>query len=133
MAGAMLASPILEGDTLYAFGYNFGKPLPFDGPLSKRDKDGDGQLAANEYEGSVWLTGMAKFRGNQDGVLDREEWDAVQRRYAGPSPLVAMRLAHVRICAGGVGQPASLPRPDFPTLSPNPPVYSMYYTVCTDA
>ena len=92
MAGAMVASPILEGDTLYAFGYNFGKPLPFDGPLSKRDKDGDGQLAANEYEGSVWLTGMAKFRGNQDGVLDREEWDAVQRRYAGPSSLVAMRL-----------------------------------------
>ena len=92
MAGAMVASPILEGDTLYAFGYNFGKPLPFDGPLSKRDKDGDGQLAADEYEGSVWLTGMAKFRGNQDGVLDREEWDAVQRRYTGPSPLVAMRL-----------------------------------------
>ncbi len=92
MAGAMVASPILDGDTLYAFGYNFGQPLSFDGPLSKRDKDGDGQLAANEYEGSVWLTGMAKFRGNQDGVLDREEWDAVQTRYAGPSPLVAMRL-----------------------------------------
>ena len=92
MAGAMVASPILEGDTLYAFGYNFGKPLPFDGPLSKRDKDGDGRLAASEYEGSVWLTGMAKFRGNQDGVLDREEWDAVQLRYAGPSSLVAMRL-----------------------------------------
>ena len=92
MAGAMVASPILEGDTLYAFGYNFGKPLSFDGPLEKRDKDGDGQLAPNEYEGSVWLTGMAKFRGNQDGVLDREEWNAVQTRYAGPSPLVAMRL-----------------------------------------
>ncbi len=92
MAGAMVASPTLKGDTLYAFGYNFGKPLSFDGPLSKRDKDGDGQLAENEYEGSVWLTGMAKFRGNQDGVLDREEWDAVQSRYAGPSPLVAMRL-----------------------------------------
>ena len=60
MAGAMVASPILDGDTLYAFGYNFGKPLPFDGPLSKRDKDDDGRLAASEYEGSVWLTGMAK-------------------------------------------------------------------------
>ena len=92
MAGAMVASPILEGDTLYAFGYNFGDALSFDGPLEKRDKDGDGQLAANEYEGSVWLTGMAKFRGNKDGVLDREEWDAVQSRYTGPSPLVAMRL-----------------------------------------
>lgn len=92
MAGAMVASPILEGDTLYAFGYNFGNALSFDGPLEKRDKDGDGKLAANEYKGSVWLTGMAKFRGNKDGVLDREEWDAVQSRYTGPSPLVAMRL-----------------------------------------
>lgn len=92
MAGAMVASPILEGDTLYAFGYNFENALPFDDQLAKQDKDSDGRLGPKEYEGSVWLTGMAKFRGNRDGVLEREEWDAVQARYIGPSPLVAMRL-----------------------------------------
>ena len=66
--------------------------LPFDDQLAKQDKDSDGRLGPKEYEGSVWLTGMAKFRGNRDGVLEREEWDAVQARYIGPSPLVAMRL-----------------------------------------
>ncbi len=35
---------------------------------------------------------MAKFRGNRDGVLIREEWDSIIKQYSGPSRLVAMHL-----------------------------------------
>lgn len=92
LAGAIVASPVLAGNTLYAFGYSFGRPLPFDARLAKLDKNGDGVLGIGEYEDNAWLTGMARFSGNQDGVLNRAEWDDVVRRLDGPSRLVAMRL-----------------------------------------
>lgn len=92
MAMAMVASPVLESDTLYAFGYNFEKPVPFDAQLKQRDKDGDGKLAPDEYAENPFLTSIAQYRGNRDGVVTREEFERVIKQSSGPSRLVAMRL-----------------------------------------
>ncbi len=91
LGGYIVASPVLEDDLLIAYGYNIATPTSFDNLLAGRDANGDGLLAAGEYKDS-FFTGIAKFRGNRDGVIAREEWDVVKNAYAGPSRLSAMRL-----------------------------------------
>jgi outer membrane protein assembly factor BamB len=91
MAGKVVASPVLEGDTVYAFGYNLEKTGSFDSQLSL-DKDGDGRLSADEYEGNPFLTSLATVQGNRDGFVSREEWETNIGSYSGPSHMVAMRL-----------------------------------------
>lgn len=92
MPGKVVASPVLDGDTLYAFGYNLERTGRFDGQLSERDKDGDGKLSASEYEGNPFLTSLATVQGNRDGLVTREEWETNINSYSGPSHMVAMRL-----------------------------------------
>ncbi len=91
-AGVMVASPVLAGDTIYAFGYNFETAPSFDGALSERDANGDGKLAPAEYEGHSFFTAVAKFRGDRDGDLEQPDWDEIMGLRGGPSRLVAMRL-----------------------------------------
>jgi hypothetical protein len=46
----MISSPVIMGDTIYAFGY--GAPpngLPWPEFVKRYDKNGDGKLTANEY------------------------------------------------------------------------------------
>ena len=85
------ASPVLENNVLIAYGYNIAAPTSFDKLLSTRDANGDGRLSASEYKDS-FFTGIARFRGNRDGVIERAEWDVVKNAYAGPSRLSAVRL-----------------------------------------
>ena len=92
VAGYMIASPVLAGDVLFALGYNLAKPPSFDGPLSKMDANGDGKLDAFETRASSFHTGLARSKGNRDGVLERHEYDEVMAVYSGPSRLAAVRL-----------------------------------------
>ncbi len=91
LGGYIVASPVLEGDILIAYGYNIATPSSFDKLLSTRDRNSDDLLSAGEYKDS-FFTGIAKFRGNRDGIIEREEWDAVKNNYSGPSRLSAIRL-----------------------------------------
>ena len=91
-AGVMVASPVLAGDTVYAFGYNFETAPSFDGALTQRDANGDGKLAPAEYEGHSFYTAVAKFRGDRDGDLEQLDWDEIMGLRGGPSRLVAMHL-----------------------------------------
>ncbi len=95
LGGYVVASPALEGNVLVAYGYNIAGHSNYDKLLSTRDANGDGVLSAGEYTDS-FFTGLANFRGNQDGVIQREEWDVVERTYGGPSRLSAIRLTGIK-------------------------------------
>ena len=45
MAPAMVASPVVTGDTVVGFGYGYDGTPPFAEALTKSDKDGDGRLS----------------------------------------------------------------------------------------
>ena len=90
--GVMVASPVLVGDTVYAFGYNFETAPPFDDTLSQYDKNGSGALEPFEYQGISFYTAVAKHRGDRDGILEQIDWDDIMGKRDGPSRMVAMRL-----------------------------------------
>ena len=92
MATAMVASPVMGGDTLYAFGYNLDKFLPFDHWLSEMDKNSDGELGEGEHESMSVFMVLARSQGDKDGVLDRAEFDQWVADNSGPSRLVAVRM-----------------------------------------
>jgi outer membrane protein assembly factor BamB len=95
LGGYIVASPALEGNVLIAFGYNIAGHSNYDKLLSTRDANGDGVLSAGEYTDS-FFTGLANFRGNQDGIIQREEWGVVEQTYGGPSRLSAVRLKGIK-------------------------------------
>ena len=93
LASAIVASPVVAGDMFYAFGYNNeGRPRPFEEPLGKFDKDGDGKISALETKDDAWMNGLTRFAGDRDGLLTREEWDEAMKERDGPSSLVGFRL-----------------------------------------
>jgi outer membrane protein assembly factor BamB len=93
LASAIVASPVVVGDMFYAFGYNNeDRPRPFEEPLGKFDKDGDGKISALETNDDAWMNGLTRFAGDRDGLLTRAEWDDAMKERAGPSSLVAFRL-----------------------------------------
>lgn len=93
IAGAMVASPVVVGDTFYSFGYNMEGSRPFAEQLGKFDRDGDGKISALETSDDAWMNGLTRFLGDKDNVLTREEWEVMVKERSGPSCLVAMRLA----------------------------------------
>ena len=94
LAAAMVASPVIGGDTLYAFGYDLDKDkiVPFDEWLSQLDENGDGKLTPGEHESQSILKVLATYHGNADGILSRQEYDRWNSNNSGPSSLVAVRL-----------------------------------------
>jgi len=92
LSPAIVASPVLAGDRVYAFGYGRASADGYDSGFNKRDLDGDGSLTPAEYQGSAYMAGVAKYDGDRDGVLSKQEYmDAVATVIA-PSTLVAFRL-----------------------------------------
>ncbi len=91
-AGVMVASAVLAGDTVFAFGYNFLVPPSFDGPLKKLDQDGDGAVSPAEYGDHSFYTAVANYRGDRDGILEKQDSDEIMGKRDGPDRLVAMRL-----------------------------------------
>ena len=130
LASAIVASPVVAGDTFYAFGYNNeDRPRPFEEQLGKFDKDGDGKVSALETNDDAWMNGLTRFAGNRDSLLSRAEWDDAMKERAGPSSLVAFRL---EADAGGEAVRASelwRDEKSFMGVIPSPLVYQnvLYY------
>ena len=89
---SMVSSPVVSGDTLYAFGYNLEDFEPFESPLERMDGDGDGVLEPSEIEDFAMYKVLAEFQGDKDGSLDRGEYDQWVAENSGPSRLLAVRL-----------------------------------------
>ena len=89
---AIVASPVLSGDTVILFGYGSEEPAPFAPRLAKLDKNHDGKLTADEYGTDAFLLGIGKYEGNRDGVITQDKWDAKQRQVLGPNAMLALRL-----------------------------------------
>jgi hypothetical protein len=92
LSPAVVASPILDRDVLYTFGYGHDEPTPFSNVLARLDKNHDGQLTEDEYGKDGMLRTIARFDGNRDGIVTREKWEARQKQVVAPSILMAIRL-----------------------------------------
>lgn len=91
---SMVASPILDGDTLYAFGYGYQTAIPFSRMLERSDKNKDGKLTPDEYGATNVLRATGQYMGNGDGIVTEEKWNQWNAHVQGPSGLVALDLAN---------------------------------------
>jgi outer membrane protein assembly factor BamB len=103
LSPAMVGSPVMDRDTIYAFGYGADHgPGAFSGILERLDKNHDGQLTPDEYQDipgdssdhqeTAMFTGMGKYMGNGDGIITEDKWNAWGRHTGGPTGLLAVRL-----------------------------------------
>jgi len=89
---AMVASPVIAGNTVYAFGYGADSASPFSRALARFDKNKDGKITPDEYGDDSLLISMATYMGNRDGILDEEKWVAWGQHVAGYTGLFAVPL-----------------------------------------
>jgi len=92
LAPAIVASPVVAGDTVVGFGYGYDSTPPFSETLAKIDGDRDGRLSLEECGTSAWMIGIAKYYGNRDGYVVESEWLAAWATTIAPSSLVAVAL-----------------------------------------
>jgi outer membrane protein assembly factor BamB len=92
LAPSDVASPILVNGTLFTFGYGNDTATLFSAMLKRYDKDNNEKLTADEYGENAYLIGVARFVGNQDGIVTKEEYDFRQSMAVAPSSLVAIQL-----------------------------------------
>ena len=129
MAPAMVASPVVVGDTVVGFGYGYDSTPPFAEALERNDRDRDGRLSIAECGDSAWLIGMAKHQGLKDGYVDEGDWIAAFAEVVAPSSLVAVKLTRD---AAGSTTPRELWRYDksFVAVVPSPMVLDgLVYTI----
>jgi outer membrane protein assembly factor BamB len=102
LSPAMVASPVLDRDTIIAFGYGADSMSPFSRALARLDKNHDGKLTPDEYENipgdtpdrqqaAVYIA-MGKFMGNKDGIVTEDKWDAWGRHVNGRTGMLAVKL-----------------------------------------
>jgi len=105
LSPAVVASPVLAGETVFAFGYGGDTDSPFSYYLAQLDKNHDGQLSPDEYQNTPddpthvttdVMTMAGKYMGNGDGIVTKEKFDAWWQHAVGPTRLLAVRLD----CAG---------------------------------
>jgi outer membrane protein assembly factor BamB len=92
MPPSVVASPILDGDTVYFFGYGTEAPTPFASRLARLDKNKDGQLSPDEYGDDAYTRGVGKYKGNRDGIVTEAEWNGRQLESIGLNALMAIQL-----------------------------------------
>jgi outer membrane protein assembly factor BamB len=92
LSPAIVASPVLDRDTIFTFGYGHDAPTPFSSILAKYDKNHDGMVSPDEYGNDPFVAGIARYDGNRDLIVTKEEWDEKQRQVVAPSSLLAVRL-----------------------------------------
>jgi len=90
---SMVASPLIDGGTVYAFGYGFQTSLPFSRFLDRSDKNKDGVLTPDEYGTVNVLRSAGQYIGNGDGIVTEEKWKLWNDHVRGPTGLVAVDLA----------------------------------------
>jgi outer membrane protein assembly factor BamB len=136
LSPAMVASPVLDHDTIFAFGYGADSPSPFSNALARLDKNHDGQISPDEYQdipgdtadrqqAAVYIA-MGKYMGNRDGIVTKDKWDAWGRHVGGPTGLLAVRLESEGSATGGQSvSPHELWRYDkgFAGVIPSPLLY----------
>ena len=91
-AVAVVASPVLDGDTVYTFGYGVETPMPFKPRLERHDKNKDGKISPDEYADDPVLNNIGKNAGNRDGIVSEDEWYIFANRVLGPNCLMAVRI-----------------------------------------
>jgi hypothetical protein len=136
LSPAMVASPVLDSDTIFAFWYGADLPTPFSRALAKLDKNHDGQISPDEYrdipgdtadrQEEAMYAAIAKFMGNRDGIVTQDKWDAWGRHVGGPTGLLAVRLVSDRVSRGDKAvRPRELWRYDkgFAGVIPSPLLY----------
>ncbi|MCC6391627.1 MAG: PQQ-binding-like beta-propeller repeat protein [Bryobacterales bacterium] len=118
---SMVASPLIDGDTVYAFGYGYQTDLPFSRLLERSDKNKDGILTPDEYGTVNVLPSAGQYIGNGDGTVNEEKWKLWNSHVRGPTGLVAIDLAS----AASTGKPRLLWRFDkgFDSVIPSPLLY----------
>ena len=101
LSPAMVASPVLGGDTIFAYGYGGDAESPFGLYLAQLDKNHDGQISPDEYKSSPddpghlttdVMTAAGKYMGNGDGIVTKEKFDAWWKHAAGPTRMLAVQL-----------------------------------------
>jgi outer membrane protein assembly factor BamB len=97
---SVVASPILDENTLYTLGYGYDTLSPFAAQLEEYDKNRDGKLSPDEYGQNAYLLGIGRFGGDKDGVVTQQEWEARQRLSMAPSSLLSIRLEPGATAAG---------------------------------
>lgn len=89
---AMVASPVMDGDTVYGFGYGAPSAYPYAKVLERSDKNKDGVLTPDEYGDNAVLNAIGKYVGNRDGVVTEEKWKFWCDHVGGATGLVALKL-----------------------------------------
>ncbi|MBI4905927.1 MAG: DUF1254 domain-containing protein [Acidobacteria bacterium] len=97
LATTIVGSPILDGDTVYVFGYGGDSASPFSTRLTRFDKNKDGRITLDEYTNDPIMASIGKNGGNRDGVVTEDEWDAWQRKVLGPNRLTALRIENGQV------------------------------------
>ena len=92
LSPAIVASPIVAGNTAYVFGYGNDPTWNIEGSFADRDKDGDGKLTRDEMDRQALMIALSQFGGDRDGLLTRDEWLTAARATMAPSSLVAYRF-----------------------------------------
>ena len=95
LAPAIVASPVLVGDTVFGFGYGYDATMPFAEALTRMDRDGDRRISVEEAGTSgisAWVIGIAKRIGDSDGFVTESEWNTAWADVVAPSSLVAVAL-----------------------------------------
>jgi outer membrane protein assembly factor BamB len=129
LAPAIVASPVMTGNTLVGFGYGYDSIPPFSEALARNDTDRDGRLSIEECGTSAWMIGMAKYQGARDGYVDEPDWLAAWGATIAPSSLVAVALDRD---ASGAIKPRELWRYEksFVAVVPSPLVLDgLVYTI----
>lgn len=91
---AMVASPVIDGNTLYAFGYGYQTSQPFSRLLERSDKNKDGVISPDEYGDVNVLRAVGQYIGNGDGIVNEKKWDLWNDHVRGPTGLIALDLTH---------------------------------------
>ena len=89
---AIVASPVVDGNTVYAFGYGNAPTSDFAASFDRRDTNRDGVMTREEYGNNAFMAGIAKYRGDRDGLLEKQEYVSAARETVAPSSLVAFRF-----------------------------------------
>lgn len=92
LATAIVSSPVMEGDTLFVFGYGVEEAAPFAPRVQKLDKNGDGKLSPDEYDKDPILNNVGKNVGNRDLIVSEDEWITWAKGVIGPNRLIAVRI-----------------------------------------
>jgi len=122
-----MGSPVAAGDTLLVSTEGSDQPfLPtFDAVLAKHDKDKDGRLSLAEYGGEPEFgEHFGWIDSNDDGLLDRKEWNAARSQGEGDFGAFALRPGNAR---GALGR--SLVRWQYKRSLPYVPAPLLYQNV----